>query len=85
MWANKSTYRKYTVTSLILLCTVSYFDHFQDYLIVVHELADAGVVLVVCHVKLDVLIHFPFLIREGSHGIPDPRNQDLTAGADQCV
>ena len=69
----------------MLLCPVRCFNHFQDYLIVVHELVDAGLVFVVFSVKLDVLIHFPFLVREGSHGLPDPRNQDLTAGADQRV
>lgn len=49
--------------------------------VVVHELADSDLRLKGLDVKIDVLVHFPFLIREGSHGLPDPRNEDLSIGA----
>lgn len=61
------------------------FSRSYSYLIGVHELADTDLALVVFKVKFDVLVHFPLLVGEGSHRLPDPRNQDLTAGADQCV
>lgn len=75
--------------SFISLCParpkVDYSDHGYDHLVAVHELVDTDLGLVVFNIKLDVLVHFPFLIRKGRHSLPDPRNQDLTTGADQCV
>lgn len=55
------------------------------YLVVVHQLADSDLVLVVFHVKLNVLVHFPLLVREGRHSLPDPGNQDLPARIDESV
>lgn len=72
------------VSTLALTQIVRYGLRLSD-LIGVHKLADTNLGLVVVQVKLDVLIHSPFLIGEGSHGLPDPWNQDGTAGADQCV
>lgn len=65
MWANKSTCRNRT-TRLTLTAVVPYgktfFSGLEFYLVAVHELADPYLVLVVVDVKLDVLVHLPFLI-----------------------
>lgn len=92
MWANKSTYRKHTMTITdLVVSTLPWsrllwpFSRLYSHFVAVHELVDTDFGLVVVDVKLDVLVHFPFLIRERSHSLPNPRNQDLTTGADKCV
>ena len=69
-----------------LSLTFHYTDSIHSsHLVAVHELGHTDLALVVLHVKLDVLVHLPFLIRERRHSFSDPRNQDLTVGADQSV
>lgn len=87
MWASRSTYRKHTMTVMYIVvppCLKS-FSRLYPNLVAVHKLVDTNLALVVVKVKLDVLVHFPFFVREGSHSLPNPRDQDFTAGADQCV
>ena len=57
----------------------------RSHLVVVHELGDAQLLLVVLHVKLDVLVGLPLLVCQRVHCLPDARDQDLTTGADQRV
>lgn len=85
MWANKSTQNRQTDTINISGLVAENFHIKLSYLVVVHKVVDTNLALVVIHVKLDVLVHFPFLIREGCHSLPDPRNQNISTGADQCI
>lgn len=55
------------------------------YLVGIHELVNTNLVLVAIHIKLDILIHPPFFVRERSHSFADPRNQDLPTRANQRV